>query len=319
MKKILLTGSNGFLGRAILSKLIVSQVTVIPSVRNYQSKKLLQDFDCEKVLVSPLAFDTDWSEALADVDVVIHCAAKTDSDGDTSANSVAEFYDVNVNATLALARQAASLGVRRFVFISTVKVHGENTLLGKPFTRHDILAPQNAYADSKAEAEIGLVRLARSSGMEVVIIRPPMIYGPSVKGNFQKLLNSIERDLILPFAEINENQRSMVALDNLVDLILTCVRHPKAANQTFLVSDGEDLSTAELLRRIAKAMNRSARLLSVPVPILAIGAKLLGKGAVAQRILGSLQVDISETCELLQWKPPTSVNDGLCKAVRKEV
>ncbi len=204
---------------------------------------------------------------------------------------------------------------QRFVFISTIKVNGEGTPLGQPYTADDVPAPVDPYGVSKHEAELGLMRLAEETGMEVVIIRPVLVYGPGVKANFLSMMRWLHKGIPLPLGAIH-NQRSLVALDNLVDLIVTCLHHPAAANQTFLVSDGEDLSTTALLRRTAAALGRPARLIPVPVRVLRTAAHLLGKADFAQRLYGSLQVDISKTRELLGWSPPVSVDDALHKTAR---
>jgi UDP-glucose 4-epimerase len=214
---------------------------------------------------------------------------------------------------LNLARQAAAAGLRRFVFVSSIKVNGEATQLARPFIADDAPAPLDAYGVSKMEAEQGLREIARQTGMEVVIIRPPLVYGPGVKANFAAMMRWLKRGVPLPLGAIH-NQRSLVALDNLVDLILTCLTHPAATNQTFLVSDGEDVSTTELLRRMGQAMGKTARLLPVPASWLKVAASLVGKGDVAQRLCGSLQVDISKTRELLGWVPPVSLDEGLRRA-----
>jgi nucleoside-diphosphate-sugar epimerase len=229
---------------------------------------------------------------------------------DEAAEPLAEYRRVNVDGTLNLARQAAAAGVQRFVFISSIKVNGEQTPLGQPFTADDTPAPEDAYGISKWEAEQGLQQLASETGVEVVIIRPPLVYGPKVRGNFASMISLAEKGLPLPLGAIN-NQRSLVALDNLVNLIITCIDHPAAANQVFLAGDGKDLSTTELLQGVAKAIGKPSRLISVPASLLMLGATLLGKKAVAQRVLGSLQVDISKARDLLEWEPPISVEEGL--------
>jgi UDP-glucose 4-epimerase len=260
-----------------------------------------------------LAPSTDWSTALNGVSVVVHCAARVHVMRDTSVDPLEEFRRVNVQGTLNLARQAAAAGVRRFVFVSSIKVNGEATQPGCPFTADDILAPLDPYGVSKMEAEQALREIVRQTGMEVVIIRPPLVYGPGVKANFAAMMRWLQRGVPLPLGAIH-NQRSLVALDNLVDLIMTCIKHPAAANQTFLVSDGEDASTTELLRRMGQAMGHPARLLPVPASWLKLAAGLIDKRDVAQRLCGSLQVDISKTRELLGWVPPVSLDEGLRRA-----
>jgi nucleoside-diphosphate-sugar epimerase len=233
---------------------------------------------------------------------------------DTEADPLTAFCSVNVDGTLKLARQAAAAGVKRFVFISSVKVNGESTLPGRPFTADDIPAPLDPYAVSKMEAEQGLRQIAVETGMAVVIIRSPLVYGPGVKANFASLMRAVQRGWPLPLGAVN-NQRSLVALDNLVDFIVTCTTHPQAANQTFLVSDGQDLSTTELVRGMALAAGVPARLLPVPVWALQAGASLLGKGDAVHRLCGNLQVDISKARSLLGWVPPVSVEEGLRRAM----
>ncbi len=309
--KILLTGANGFVGSATAQALLRSKFEVLQAVR--------QSANLGEIAIGAVDDDTDWNQALIGCHVVIHCAARVHVMQDSVSDPLTEYQKVNTAGTLNLARQAARAGVKRFVFLSSIKVNGEATRLGAPYTDHDASSPEDAYAISKAEAEIGLRLLMHETGMEVVIIRSPLVYGPGVKGNFASLLHWVSRGLPLPLGAVTTNRRSLVALDNLVDLIVTCVDHPKAANQTFFVSDGDDLSTADLLRRIGKALNRPTHLFPVPLSILKSASSLLGKRAVAQRLLGSLQVDICKTCILLDWKPPVSVDDGLRRAVQQRL
>jgi len=229
---------------------------------------------------------------------------------DNVVDSLAEYRCINVDATIYLARQAAAAGVKRFIFISSIKVNGEATFYGKQFLPTDEPRPRDAYGLSKMEAEQGLMELASETGLEVVIIRPPLVYGAGVKGNFASMIKLVERGFPLPLGAIH-NKRSLVGIDNLVDLIIRCIDHPAAANQVFLAGDGKDLSTTELLRGVGEAMGNPARLIPVPAGLLQLGATLLGKKAMAQRLLESLQVDISKTCELLDWKPPYTVDEGL--------
>lgn len=219
-----------------------------------------------------------------------------------------------MNGTLNLARQAAQVGVRRFVFVSSIKVNGEATQPGQAFTADDVPSPLDPYGVSKLEAEQGLREIEAQTGMEVVIVRPPLVYGPGVKANFAAMMRWVARGIPLPLGAIH-NARSMVALDNLVDLLVACLKHPAAAEQTFLVSDGEDVSTTELLRRTAQAMGKKALLLPVPASVLELGATVLGKRDVAQRLCGSLQVDIEKTRRLLGWNPPLTLEQGLKKAL----
>lgn len=308
---VLLTGASGFVGKAVLKTAQQRSLEIRPVFRSMDSAK----GHPEAVLVSGLDGAADWSQALKGVDVVIHAAARAHIMREEALDPLAEYRRVNVEGTLNLARQAAVAGVRRFVFISSIKVNGEATAPGRPFTADDAPAPEDAYGLSKSEAEAQLKQLAQEMGMEVTIIRPPLIYGPGVKGNFASLISWVRKGLPLPLGGVTHNRRSLVGLDNLVDVILVCADHPKAANQTFLISDGEDLSTTELLKRIGKALKQPARLLWVPSGAISLMAGLVGKKVISQRLLGSLQVDIKKTCEMLDWKPYVAVDEGLRRAV----
>lgn len=261
-----------------------------------------------------LSSETDWTVALRSVGQVVHLAARVHVMNDKSSDPMAEFRRVNVEGTGSLARQAAAAGVRRFVYISSIKVNGEFTEVGLPFTADDAPAPEDPYGVSKHEAEQALRQIAADTGMEVVIIRPPLVYGPGVKANFESMMRWLSRGVPLPLAAVTQNRRSLVALDNLVDLIMTCLSHPAAANQTFLVSDGEDLSTADLLRRMGTALGYPARFVYVPLSMLKLGARLVNKPGIYQRLCGSLQLDIANTRRLLGWSPPVSVDEGLRRA-----
>jgi len=307
---ILVTGATGLVGSSLVVRLVRDGVEIRACVRrdNAELPKGVQ-----VVPVGNLTAEADWSHALSGVDVVVHAAARVHVMQDAAADPLQAFRRVNVQGTLQLARQAAAAGVRRFVFISSIKVNGEATQPGHPFTADDAPAPLDAYGISKMEAEQGLREISAQTGMELVIIRPPLVYGPGVRANFHAMMRWLARGMPLPLGAIH-NLRSLVALDNLVDLLVTCIHHPAAANQTFLVSDGEDLSTSQLLRRMGQALGKPARLIPVPPELLKLGAALLGKPAVAQRLCGSLQVDISKTRQLLGWRPPVSVDAGLKKA-----
>lgn len=245
---------------------------------------------------------------------VVHLAARVHVMNDKSPDPLAEFRRVNVEGTAALARQAAAAGVRRFVFLSSVKVNGEFTEAVQPFTADDEPAPEDPYGVSKYEAEKLLQKIAAETGMEVVIIRSPLVYGPGVKANFESMMRWLARGVPLPLAAVTENRRSLLALDNLVDLIVTCLNHPAAANQTFLVSDGEDLSTAELLKRMGAAMGQTVRLFYMPPALLRLGATVLNKPGIYQRLCGSLRLDITKTKHVLEWSPPVTVDEGLRRA-----
>lgn len=311
MNRILLTGASGFIGRVIYAQLIQRGFIVRPVYRTATQAAGIE----AALVVSDLNADTDWSFGLRGVNVVIHAAARTHIMQDDVTDILTEYRRVNVDGTLALARCAAASGVRRFVFISSIKVNGERTVLGRPFHSSDAAAPDDPYGASKLEAEQGLMKLAGDTGLEVVIIRPPLVYGPGVRGNFGSLIKLMDKGLPLPFGAIH-NKRSLVGVDNLVDLIIRCINHPAAGNQIFLAGDGVDLSTTELLRELAEAIGCPSRLIPVPAALLGLGAMFLGKRAVAQRLLGSLQVDISKTKELLSWEPPVSVKEGFRRCVR---
>lgn len=299
--KALVTGANGFVGTALCARLAASGVGVVPVVR---SKSGLP----HEVVVGNLDASTDWRSVLAGCDAVIHLAARVHVMDDTAQNPLALYRATNLEATLNLARQAAQAGVKRFVYVSSIKVNGEGGDV--PYRETDAAAPEDAYAISKWEAEQGLHRIAADTGLEVVILRPPLVYGPGVKANFLNMMRWLHRGVPLPFGAIH-NRRSLVALDNLVDFIVACLDYPAAANQTFLVSDGEDLSTTDLLRRMAAALNVPARLFPVPQNLLEAGFKVAGKSDLARRLCGSLRLDITKARTVLGWYPPVSVNEGL--------
>ena len=308
--QVLVTGVNGFVGRALSVEAVARVLTVRGVTRSHCSLPK----GVEGVVVDRIDGDTDWQDVLLGCDVVVHLAARVHVMQETAVNPLIEFRQINVQGTLNLARQAAAAGVARFVFISSIKVNGESTQLGSPFKAGDVPAPLDTYGVSKMEAEQGLREIALQTGMEVVIIRPPLVYGPGVKVNFETMMRWLQCGIPLPLGAIH-NQRSLVALDNLVDLILLCLTHPAAANQTFLVSDGEDVSTTELLLRTGFALGSPARLLPVPASLLKLAATIVGKRDIAQRLCSSLQVDISKTRHLLGWVPPISVQEGLQRAV----
>ena len=309
---VLVTGATGFVGKALIDSLVERGEVVVAAVRDPQAR--LNPHVTVSCITS-LDEQTDWRSSLEGVQVVVHLAARVHVMADTESDPLTAFRKVNVEGTLNLARQAAAAGVKRFVFVSSIKVNGEGTAPGQPYRADDTPAPIDPYGISKMEAEQGLLLLAGDTGMQVVIIRPVLVYGPGVKANFLSMMRWLDKGVPLPFGAI-DNRRSLVALANLVDLIVTCMTHPAAANQTFLVSDGEDLSTTQLLRRMSQALGKKARLLPIPSALLARTANLLGKRALSQRLCGSLQVDIEKNRSLLGWTPVVSVDDALAFAAR---
>ncbi|KDB08737.1 NAD-dependent epimerase/dehydratase [Burkholderia sp. lig30] len=303
--KVLVSGANGFIGRALCPYLSSLGHAVVPAVRR----------PCDMAGAHVVGDEASWKDALEGCDSVVHLAGRAHVMRDQAVDPLQAFRAANVDATLALAYLAAKAGVRRFVFMSTIKVNGEHTAPGTSFGPADAPAPEDPYGRSKWEAEEGLLEIARASELEVVIVRPPMVYGPGAKGNFATLVKCVRKGLPLPLGAVH-NRRSLVALDNLLSLTALCADRtasPAAANQIFLVSDGRDVSTTELLRAIAGAYGRSLRLIPVPVGLICLGARLLGKTATTDRLLGSLAVDDSKTRDLLGWRPQVSMGEQLRK------
>lgn len=310
--KLLLTGATGFVGSALQQSILASEkYDLTMAVRG----AIDVPSAVRVVPVADLTAATDWTDALQDVDVVIHSAARVHVMNDLSTDPLADFRKVNVDGTLALARQAVAAGVKRFVFVSSIKVNGEKTELGSPYSADDRPNPVDPYGVSKYEAEQALLALAQETGLEVVIVRPVLVYGPGVKANFRNMMKWVSRGVPLPLGAIH-NKRSLVALDNLVDLILTCAEHPAAVNQVFLASDGNDLSTTQILQQLGVAMNKPTRLLPVPMSWLGFAFGLLGQRKFSQRLCGSLQVDITKNQQLLGWKPSVSVEDAMFKTAK---
>ena len=307
-KTFLVTGASGFLGKALVNHLVrLPDCSVVAPMRTLPAAL---PAGARSIPLDSLDGCNDWQVALTDVDVVVHAAARVHVMNEVAIDPLAAFREVNVEATLNLARQAATSGVKRFIFISSIKVNGEVTKPGVVYRADDEPAPLDPYGISKLEAEQGLKLLAASTGMEVVIIRPVLVYGPGVKANFLSMMRWLYRGVPLPFGAVH-NLRSLVAIDNLVDLIVLCAEHPAAANQVFLASDGEDVSTTQLLRKLAHALGKPARLLPIPAELMSGAASLLGQQDLADRILGSLQVDISKNYQLLGWEPPVSLDKAL--------
>ena len=313
--KILLTGATGFVGRAFLDVLMSRSYELVVFVRD---KGVSLPSDVKKVVADLSNLSHLNSSDFANMDVMVHIAARVHVMNDKVSNPLLAFRKVNRDATLLLAGMAAEAGVKRFVFVSSIKVNGEMTNPGQPFSPDDDFVPTDPYGLSKYEAEQGLLKIANETGLEVVIIRPPLVYGPGVKANFASMMNWMSKSIPLPFGTVH-NQRSLVALDNLVDFIALCAdreKSPKAANEVFLISDGEDVSTTQLLKKVAKAFNKKAILLPIPVGLMTFMAKLLGKGDVANRLFGSLQVDSSKARDLLGWKPVTTMDEQLNKTAQ---
>lgn len=302
---ILLTGASGFVGRAATKYYATTTNNLVFSVRQKAPEQGASFFE-----VGEINAVTEWTQALKGIECVIHLAARAHVMDDDKADPLAAYREVNTTGTLNLARQAADAGVKRFVFISSIKVNGESTTHSPSFEETDVVSTRDPYGLSKAEAEEGLWLIATETGMEVVIIRPPLIYGPGVKANFLNLMKLAATGWPLPFGAI-KNKRSMIYIGNLVDYIARCVDHPAAANQVFLISDGRDLSLSELLTQLRHAMGKSARLFSVPVFLFHLAGKVLSKQGLIERLVGDLQVDSSKANELLDWTPPYSVEQGI--------
>jgi UDP-glucose 4-epimerase len=310
MYNVLLTGYSGFVGSQLLNTL--NSVYTFSLLGRTPPKNV--DFDFHQAELNELS---DFSESLSGVNTVIHCAARAHIMNEESQDPLAEFKKINTHGTLNLATQAASAGVKRFIYISSIKVNGESTEEGSPFKFDDKHNPLDPYGLSKSEAEIALFELGQVTGMEIVVIRPPLVFGEGVKANFAALLKLVGKSLPLPFRSITQNKRSMVSVYNLVDLIKICIDHPNAANQVFLASDDNDLSTAEMVALMAKVQGKRNFALPVPVWLFNLAAKLLNKQDVVNRLTGSLQLDIEYTKTTLGWKPPYSVEHGFKLAVKK--
>lgn len=306
---IVLTGGSGFIGRNLIETLKYKKLFFLFLIGRNKPPEV----DTDKFYSCSIDNKESYSNFLENKDIVIHCAGRVHIMDDSSSSPLEDFRKVNTHGTINLAKQSADAGVKRFIFISSIKVNGESTELGLPFKPDDAFIPLDPYGLSKYEAEIGLRKIAEKTAMEVVIIRPPLVYGPGVKANFAYMMEWVNRGLPLPLGGITENKRSLVSIDNLVDLIFTCIEHPNAANQTFLVSDDDDVSTTQLLANMAIALNVSNRLIPIPSTWLTVVAKLIGKPEIFQRLCCSLQVDISKTKELLNWQPPFSSSESMKK------
>ena len=311
---VLITGATGFVGSRLATFLSAQfpgadlRLAVRHRPDELQAPSTLPVGSIE--VVGDINPHTNWIDALDGVDVVIHLAARVHVMNDVALDPLEEYRNANTLATIHLAQEAAKAGVKRFIYLSSIKVNGEETSPGQSYSENSTPAPIDPYGVSKWEAELGLEKVCAQTGMEFVIIRPPLVYGPGVKANFQKLMGLVAKGLPLPLGSVH-NQRSMLALDNLVSFIAEAMTNPLAANQRFLLSDGKDLSTSQLLKLIAKGMGKSIWLLPVPVFILRAAAQVLGATAAADRLLGSLQIDSSKARQLLQWQPPLCAEEGI--------
>ncbi|WP_428845577.1 UDP-glucose 4-epimerase family protein [Enterovibrio norvegicus] len=306
---LFVTGGTGFVGRQV-----VDAATLVGWLSVFQSR--LKNERANSFVMPKIDSESDWSSVLNDVDVVVHCAARVHQMNEslTPEETLATYLETNTLGTLNLAKQAADAGVKRFIFISSIKVNGEYTLENEAFNISAQPSPCDSYGVSKYEAEVGLREIAEKTGMDVVIIRPPLVYGPGVKANFLAMMNLVQKRIPLPFGAIR-NRRSLVYIENLVSLVILCCEHPNAANKTFLVSDNDDVSTTRMLNEIAKGMGRKSLLIPVPQKAIEFAAKLLGKSHIADRVCGNLQLDISDTMNTLAWKPPFSFEQGIQRTV----
>lgn len=308
--KVLVTGSTGFVGRRLCEHLRERGLVVCEVVRHAPTTS----GGHEIVAVGEIDGQTDWRQAVEGVSSVIHLAGRAHVMRENHTDPLAVYRRLNVAGTVRLAQQAATAGVRRFVFVSSIKVNGEATS-GRAFTEGDSPAPLDAYGISKHEAELELKRVGRETGMEIVVVRPTLVYGPGVKGNFLSLMQWVRRGLPLPLARC-DNRRSLVGLENLVDLLRHCATHPRAAGQTFLAGDGEDISTPELVRRLARALGVKPRLLPVPVSWLLFVARVAKRPSYYERLCGSLQIDIRHARQVLGWTPPSSMEEELARTAK---
>jgi nucleoside-diphosphate-sugar epimerase len=310
--KVLVTGASGFVGKTLCAHLASLHFDVVATVQNLPNAHVPR---VDYRIVTKLDTATDWSDALANVQTVIHCAARVHVMHDHAQDPLTEFRRVNTLGTETLARAAAHCGVNRLIFLSSIKVNGESTLPVSPFDEASPAKPQDSYAISKWEAEQALTQIATETGLEVVTLRCPLVYGPGVKGNFLRLLQAVDHGIPLPLA-LARNRRSLIYLDNLTNAIATCLTHPAAAGKTYLVSDGEDVSTAELIARIAQALGKPSRLWPCPLGLMELAGRMTGKSDEIARLLGSLCIDSSRICSELDWRPPYTLEQGLAETAQ---
>ena len=313
---VLITGSNGFIGKSLVEQLLSKKQHKVTAV--LRDRKNFPLPDCKVLEIRDFTRKGIWEEQLNNIDVIVHAAGRAHIMKERSKKPLEEYRKHNVTNTLFLAREAAKIGVKRFIYLSTIKVNGEKTTAGQPFKADDNPSPVDPYAISKLEAEKSLFDLSGKTEMEVVCIRPPLIYGPGVKGNLSLLLKFIEKGIPLPLGSITSNKRSFVSITNLIDLIEVCLVHPKAANEIFLVSDNEDISTVELIIFLAKAMGKPPRLFNLPLPILKFLFLVSGNKRIADRLISNLQVEITKTTNILGWSPSINLEQGLLSILKKK-
>lgn len=315
-ENILVTGANGFIGQRLCETLLNAGYFVRGAVRHFLEgvHSLKSGNNAEFVFIDDISQETNWSIALKGIDCIIHLAARVHIMRETSGDPFTVFRKVNAEGTSLLARMAADAGVKRFIFLSTVKVNGEETE-NHQFTERDTPNPHDDYSTSKWEAEQALHNISDATGLEIVILRLPLVYGQGVKANFLRLLDMVNKNIPLPLSMVN-NKRSMIYIGNLIDAIIRCITHPDAAGETFLVSDGQDVSTPELIRMIAKAMGKKARLFPCPVPLLKMIGKVAGKSSEIERLTGSLQIDSAKIRKTLNWTPPFTIEEGIMETVK---
>jgi nucleoside-diphosphate-sugar epimerase len=314
IKRLMVTGANGFVGRALCAEALARGIEVLGAIRHQGQLPV----GVESIAVGDIDVNTDWQNVLVGCDVVIHLAARVHVMQEYSEDPLAEFRRVNVAGTERLARSAVVAGVKRLVYVSSIGVNGLHTSMDVSFSEQDVPSPHNAYAVTKWEAEQALHQVARETGLEVVIVRPPLVYGAKAPGNFAQMISVLKLGVPLPFALVR-NKRSLIYVGNLVDALILCATRPSAAGQTYLVSDGEDISTPDLLRKLGLAMGKKPRLFSCPIALLKLAGRLVGKSDQVARLLGSLQVDSNKIRRDLGWAPPFSVNDGLTATVEDKI
>lgn len=317
MKKILITGANGFVGSALCAEAVAQGFAVRSATRSVNLRTLVsENLNVENVVVGDISTNTDWTDAVSNCDIVIHLAARVHVMNESASDPLAEFRLVNMMGTEKLALCAAANGVKRLVYVSSIKVNRESTFGGVQILEQDQPKPQEAYGVSKWEAEQALHRVSAKTGLEIVIVRPPLVYGAGVKGNFAQMLRVVAMRIPLPFAAV-KNKRDLIYVGNLVDALLTCANQPRASGNTYLVSDGEAVSTPDLLRGVANALGNTPCLFAWPVGLLRVVGIIFGKVDQVERLVGSLEIDIGKIRRELGWVPPFSLNQGLAKTITK--